>query len=170
MPPAFVLSQDQTLRKTVNYFIRIIWLALNDFFRDTLLSSQVNFKVHIALFNFQSAFQTVVFDGSLIYHSFSHLSSWIFKIFKTFLKFWFSFNFHFLRSSAPEKCRFHNISHFKQFFKSTLKDFSKFFYQPRLINWSVELKYHWRFPNIHRFFGNCKSSFEEFWKKVCFCP
>ena len=96
-------------------------------FRDTLSSSQVNFKVHIALFNFQSAFQTVAFDGSLIYHSFSHLSSWIFKIFKTFLKFWFSFNFHFLRSSAPQKCRFHNISHFKQFFKSTLKDFSKFF-------------------------------------------
>ena len=102
MPPAFVLSQDQTLRKTVNYFIRIIWLALMIFFRDTLLSSQVNFKVHIALFNFQSAFSTVAFDGFLIYHSFSNLSSWIFKIFKTFSKFLIFFQLSLFWSKLPK--------------------------------------------------------------------
>ena len=62
MPPAFVLSQDQTLRKKI-FLSEIPIQAL--IYEITLI---VNFKVYIALFNFQSARPRFRGNESLIYH------------------------------------------------------------------------------------------------------
>ena len=51
---------------------------------------------------FSISFSTVAFDGFLIYHSFSHLSSWIFKIFKTFSKFLIFFQLFLFWSKLPK--------------------------------------------------------------------
>ena len=85
MPPAFVLSQDQTLRK-INYFIRKSDSKhLNCVVLTTSVSQclKLNFQGYIALFNFQSA--TTFLWCLIIYHSLVHLSSELLKIFLRFL-------------------------------------------------------------------------------------
>ena len=78
MPPAFVLSQDQTLHKLkLVYQINLIKALLI-----RLTSHNEIFKVYIALFNFQSAVNQLVIDGFLIYHNFLSLSSRVLYFFK----------------------------------------------------------------------------------------
>ena len=73
MPPAFVLSQDQTLRKIKLFYRKIRFKALK------YLRLEINFvllwifKVYIALFNFQSARSHLASDRNIIYHSFLFL-------------------------------------------------------------------------------------------------
>ena len=86
MPPAFVLSQDQTLRK-INYFIRKSDSKhLNCVVLTTSVSRclKLNSQGYIALFNFQSAV-TLSGDGHIRYHIFAALSSANLKYFLIFL-------------------------------------------------------------------------------------
>ena len=101
MPPAFVLSQDQTLRK-INYFIRKSDSKhLNCVVLTTSISRclKLNFQGYIALFNFQSA--TTFLWCLIIYHSLFRLSSELLKIFEIFL---ISVSFISSGPCGPQRC------------------------------------------------------------------
>ena len=86
MPPAFVLSQDQTLRK-IKLFYQKFWLALMIFSRYSMFEFSSEFQGSHRTIQFSISCQTLKeFDGCLIYHSFSRLSSRIINFFQTFLK------------------------------------------------------------------------------------
>ena len=80
MPPAFVLSQDQTLRKIKLFYRKIRFKALKYFRLEINFVLLWIFKVYIALFNFQSARSHLASDRNIIYHSFLVLQIvfWIF--------------------------------------------------------------------------------------------
>ena len=86
MPPAFVLSQDQTLRKIKLFYRKIRFKALK------YLRLEINFvllwifKVYIALFNFQSARSHSASDRNIIYHGFLFLQIVFWNFFRFFFK------------------------------------------------------------------------------------
>ena len=103
MPPAFVLSQDQTLRK-INYFIRKsdskhLKLCCFDYIGKPM--SQIEFsRLHRTI---QFSISCHFWWRLIIYHSLFRLSSEILKIFEIFL---ISVSFSpFALSSAPETKR-----------------------------------------------------------------
>ena len=140
VPPAFVLSQDQTL------YYSCISIALPNALKSILLHNAcvITFRVYFfsvctwLLVSFKSSFKgisrVVTFScivrfsrccsltpsfgaALLLYHSFLNLSSTFFKFFQIFS----------LLAVAPLSCNFYIISHCLPFVKLFLNLFSKFF-------------------------------------------
>ena len=106
-PPAFILSQDQTLNKMVSARAlikpgQIVSLSQSLSFKEFLtLSKQASFKAHlttisfwcfvfVTLFNLQGAHRFVPGDDSVSYHNLNRLSSPFFQVFEVFLRLPFS--------------------------------------------------------------------------------
>ena len=88
----------------------------------------MNFKVHIALFNFQSAVNHRAVDGLIIYHSFLSLSSRILYFFQNFFKFISFTN----PITSPVICRLSNIALNSTLVKSCFQLFQKFFFNQHI--------------------------------------
>ena len=126
MPPAFVLSQDQTLHKQ-NLFIRKIW------------SKHYLFDLRLIM-NFQGLHRTIQFSISLpqvrgayrlIYHQFQFCQT----VFWRFIKFFISFaptGFNTLELADARSFfgAFYNIEPIFDLYKSILKLFSNFLHRP----------------------------------------
>ena len=135
MPPAFVLSQDQTLRKIKLFYRKIRFKALK------YLRLEINFvllwifKVYIALFNFQSAHSPAASDIDLIYHGFSTLQAAFEKFLNFFISAFFKNSWSFLWSISPAASSFstrnrniiyHRISFLQIIFGKILQIFAIF--------------------------------------------
>ena len=111
MPPAFVLSQDQTLRK-IKILSEISDLAyLFDYCKTSVLSKSFSGLHRTIQFSINS--QPARSASFIIYHAFSNLSSRSFKIFKTLFQ--------------PPTCKPDS----EKYFKISAEAISNFFHQQR---------------------------------------
>ena len=123
MPPAFVLSQDQTLHK-LKFVYQIIW-SKHYLFDLRLIMKFSRFTSHYSIFNQLLSFKSAYF---IIYHQFRfcQIYFWRFFIFYSASRH-FQFNFVSLSFGA-----FYNIDPIFYFCKLNFKLFSKVFIQFRI--------------------------------------
>ena len=118
MPPAFVLSQDQTLHK-LKFVYQIIW-SKHYLFDLRLIMKFSRFTSHYSIFN-----QLLFIKKRMFYNisSISILSNWFLKIFYIF-----SFSFALIKLNFVSLWfgAFYNIEPIYCFCKSNFKLFSKF--------------------------------------------
>ena len=160
MPPAFVLSQDQTLRiiklyrRNLNLRSNFLFWFISWFFKESL---NVNCRLHRTI-QFSNNFTTIR-DGSLIYHRFFNLSNQVSNFFQLFLILcflstialwatWFLIYHKFLFCQIE-------FENFFDFFQSAISSFK----QPHLllVTWLL----------IYTFFPFCQVYFSTFLHFLC---